>query len=140
MPKRKKHLVSLASARKVRAALASQANTPAAGRASPGTSTSASSSLPKGYKTWKKRSTSTGEYRIDPVKKFRKALDKNRVVLLRTRTPTRVPTITTARAMVSLSSILFISRSLGEKATSSLSRSATVYHTLHAQLSRRLQS
>lgn len=74
MPKRNKHLASLASARKVRAALASQANTPAAGRASPGTSTSASSSLPVGYKAWKKCSNTT--YRIHPVKKFRKALDK----------------------------------------------------------------
>jgi len=35
---------------------------------------------------------------------------------------------------------LIHSRSLGVKATSSLSRSTTVYHTLHAQLSRRLQS
>ncbi len=76
MPKRKKHLASLASARKVRAALASQANTPTAGRASPGTSTSAPSSLPKGYKTWNKSSTSTRDSRIYPVKKFRSALDE----------------------------------------------------------------
>ena len=76
MPRRNKRNASLASARKVRAALAAQANTPMAGRASPGTPASASSSLPIGYKAWKKFSNRPWTYRIHPDKKFRKALDK----------------------------------------------------------------